>query len=45
VEPNAHVLIGPTYSAGGHSLMPGDYGQTLKPEQIDQIVAYLQTLR
>ena len=45
VDPNAYVLTGPTYSAGGHSLMPGDYGSTLKPEQIDQIVAYLLTLR
>lgn len=45
VDPNAHVLVGPTYAAGGRSLMPGDYGQTLKPEQIDQIVAYLMTLR
>jgi len=45
VDPNAYVLTGPTYSAGGHSLMPGDYGQTLKPDQIDHIVAYLQTLR
>jgi nitric oxide reductase subunit C len=45
VEPNAHVLVGPTYAAGGRSLMPGDYGETLKPEQIDQIVAYLLTLR
>jgi nitric oxide reductase subunit C len=39
------VLAGPTYAAGGRSLMPGDYGETLKPEQIDQIVAYLLTLR
>ncbi len=45
LEPNAHVLAGPTYAAGGRSLMPGDYGQTLKPEQVDQIVAYLLTLR
>jgi nitric oxide reductase subunit C len=45
VEPNAHVLVGPTYSAAGRSLMPGDYAQTLKPEQVDQIVAYLLTLR
>ena len=45
VDPNAHVLIGPTYSAGGRSLMPGDYTQTLKPEQVDQIVAYLLTLK
>ncbi len=45
VDPNAHVLEGPTYAAGGRSLMPSDYGQTLKPEQIDQIVAYLLTLK
>jgi nitric oxide reductase subunit C len=45
LEPNAYVLTGPTYAAGGRSLMPHDYAQTLKPEQVDQIVAYLLTLR
>jgi nitric oxide reductase subunit C len=45
LAPNAHVLSGPTYSAGGRSLMPSDYEQTLKPEQVDQIVAYLLTLK
>ena len=45
VDPNAHVLVGPTYSAGGRSLMPSDYAQSLKPEQVDQIVAYLLTLK
>jgi nitric oxide reductase subunit C len=45
LDPNAHVLTGPTYSTDGRSLMPADYGQTLKPEQVDQIVAYLLTLR
>ena len=45
LDPNAYVLAGPTYSAGGHSLMPGDYAQSLKPEQVDQIVAYLLTLK
>jgi nitric oxide reductase subunit C len=46
LEPNAFVLTGqPTYAAGGRSLMPHDYAQTLKPEQVDQIVAYLMTLR
>jgi nitric oxide reductase subunit C len=45
VDPNAYVLTGPTYATGGQSLMPHDYGQTLKPEQVDQIVAYLLTLR
>ena len=45
VDPNAHVLVGPTFSAGGRSLMPPDFGQTLKPEQVDQIVAYLLSLK
>jgi len=45
VNPNAHVLTGPTFSAGGRSLMPPDYGQTLKPEQVDRIVAYLLSLK
>ena len=45
VDPNAYVLQGPTYSAGGRSLMPSDYAQTLKSEQVDQIVAYLLTLK
>jgi nitric oxide reductase subunit C len=45
VDPNVHVLQGPTYSTGGRSLMPADYSQTLKAEQIDQIVAYLLTLK
>lgn len=45
VDPNVHVLEGPTYAAGGRSLMPSDYGETLKPEQIDHIVAYLLTLK
>ena len=45
VDPNAYVLIGPTYSAGGRSLMPGDLAQTLKPEQVDHLVAYLLTLK
>lgn len=45
MTPNAHVLAGPTYAAGGRSLMPSDYAQTLKPEQVDHIVAYLLTLK
>jgi nitric oxide reductase subunit C len=45
LEPNAYVLTGPTYSAGGRSLMPSELGQVLKPEQVDQIVAYLLTLK
>jgi nitric oxide reductase subunit C len=45
LDPNAHVLVGPTYSTGGRSLMPSDYAQTLKPDQVDEIVAYLLTLK
>ena len=45
LDPNAHVISGPTFSAGGRSLMPPDYGTTLKSEQVDQIVAYLLTLK
>jgi nitric oxide reductase subunit C len=45
MDPNAYVLTGPTYSAGGRSLMPSDYSRTLPPEQVDQIVAYLLTLK
>ncbi len=45
VDPNAYVLAGPTFSAGGRSLMPSDYAHTLKPEQVDHIVAYLLRLK
>lgn len=45
VEPSAHVVAGPMYSAGGTSFMPNTYVKDLKPEQIDQIVAYLATLQ
>jgi nitric oxide reductase subunit C len=45
VEPNAYVLTGVTFAAGDRSLMPSDYGQSLKPEQVEQIVAYLLTLK
>ena len=45
VEPSAHLIPGAMYSAGGTSFMPNTYGKDLKPEQIDQLVAYLATLR
>ena len=45
VEPSAHVVPGPMFSANGVSFMPDTYGKDLKPEQIDQLVAYLSTLR
>lgn len=39
VAPNAALT--PGYPAG---LMPGDYGQRLRPEQLDALVAYMLTL-
>ena len=45
VEPSAHLVAGAMYSAGGQSFMPTTYGDTLTGEQIDQLVAYLASLR
>jgi nitric oxide reductase subunit C len=33
------------YSANGVSFMPNTYGQSLKPEQVDQLAAYLLSLK
>lgn len=45
VNPNAHIVAGPTYSANGQSFMPNTFGKDLKPEQIDRLVAYLASLK
>ena len=45
VNPHAYLVPGPTFSANGRSFMPDHFGNTLKPEQIDQLVAYLSTLQ
>lgn len=45
LEPSAYVVPGAMYSANGVSFMPDTYGKALKPEQIDQLVAYLMSLR
>lgn len=45
VEPSAYLVPGEMYSANGQSFMPNNYGKDLKPEQIDQLVAYLATLK
>ena len=45
VDPNAFVLQGPTYSSGGHSFMPTGFDAALQPQQIDNLVAYLTTLK
>jgi nitric oxide reductase subunit C len=45
VEPGAHLVPGKMYSANGVSFMPATYGKDLKPDQIDQLAAYLSTLK
>ena len=45
VEPSAHVVAGPMYSANGVSFMPTTYAKDLAPAQVDQLVAYLSSLR
>lgn len=46
-QPSAHLVPGANFSTGpgGISLMPADYATRLTPEQFDQLVAYLMTLR
>ena len=45
LEPSAHVVPGPMYSAAGVSFMPTTYAKDLTPAQIDQLAAYLSTLK
>lgn len=45
VEPSAHLVPGAMYSANGVSFMPTTYGKDLTPAQIDQLVAYLSSLK
>jgi nitric oxide reductase subunit C len=45
VEPSAHIVPGPMYSANGVSFMPTTYGKDLTPAQIDQLAAYLSSLK
>jgi len=44
-HPSAHVVPGAMYSAGGTSFMPATYGSALTPQQLDQLVAYLSSLK
>ncbi|HSD39791.1 MAG TPA: c-type cytochrome [Rhodocyclaceae bacterium] len=44
-DPSVYVVPGASFSANGVSFMPNTYGQTLKPEQIDQLAAYLGSLK
>ncbi len=44
-HPSAYVVPGAMYSASGNSFMPTTYLASMKPEQIDQLVAYLSSLK
>jgi nitric oxide reductase subunit C len=46
LEPNAYLVPGPSYrQADGQSVMPKDLGKMLTPAQLDDLVAFLLTLR
>ena len=45
VEPSTHIVPGPMYSANGVSFMPTTYAKDLTPAQIDQLAAYLSSLK
>lgn len=46
VDPNAYIVPGGVYhTADGKSVMENDFAQKLTPRQIDDLVAYLLTLR
>lgn len=45
VAPSAHLVPGPTYGANGRSFMPDNFDKQLTAQQIDQLVAYLATLK
>ncbi len=44
-HPSAHLVPGAMYSASGVSFMPTTFVKDLPPEQIDQLVAYLTSLK
>ena len=44
LNPSAYVVPGPTFGAGGQSVMP-PLGALLKPEEVEQLVAYLATFK
>lgn len=45
LAPSRYLVPGERYGAGGLSFMPDTYDATLEPAQIDDLVAYLATLR
>lgn len=45
VKPDAYIVPGKNHANNGSSLMPGDYEERLEPDQVDQLVEYLMSLK
>lgn len=46
VDPNAYIVPGAQYrTADGRSVMPATFGETLRPSEVDDLVAFLLTRR
>jgi nitric oxide reductase subunit C len=45
VNPSAYVVPGAMYSSNGQSFMPPSFGKDLTPQQVDDLVAYLMSLK
>lgn len=43
--PSAYLVPGDMYSAAGTSFMPATYGESLTPEELDHLAAYLASLK
>ncbi|SET46832.1 nitric oxide reductase, NorC subunit apoprotein [Nitrosospira multiformis] len=44
-HPSAYLVPGAMYSANSQSFMPDNFAADLEPQQIDSLVAYLETLK
>jgi len=45
LEPSSFVVAGPTFSAGGRSFMPDNFARSLNADEVDELVAYLMSLK
>jgi nitric oxide reductase subunit C len=46
VDPNAYTVPGPSYrTPNGQSVMPADFGRSLAPAELDDLVSFLLTKR
>ncbi len=45
LQPSAHVVPGPVFSANGRSFMPDNFADLLDQDQVGDLVQYLLTLR